>query len=167
MHQECFLKALIKQRKDCEKKCWQLCVHVVSLNHGRRLLIWITLLYYHSDSLLSSALWNPSHVSLFKHEFVPLLNRFTWYLVIFSAFYKASIVLPVPLGERERASIPLLFFLLFFRLSFNSLAKEVQTHIKVQNWLRLSLKTSCMQLFAWFANTCFASELKNVMFLPR
>lgn len=70
-----------------------------------------------------------SHVSLFKHQFVPLLNLFAPYLVVCSGSDKSSIVPPVPLRERARArsSVFCLLFLIFFQLSGQDLRGNADT----------------------------------------
>lgn len=127
-----------------------------------QLHIWIRLLGNHSNSphrVQHLVLWSLSHVSLSKHQFVPLLNLFfSIYLVVFSGSYKGSIVPPMPFGEREPSLLFFcLLFLIFFQLSGQDLRGSADTY---QGWemAKIIIKQArCVQLFAWFTKTCYAN----------
>lgn len=61
-----------------------------------------------------------------KHQFAPLLNLFTLYLVVFFLSYKRSIVPTMPLWEREPSV--LFFVFLFFQLSGQDLRESADTY---------------------------------------
>lgn len=102
-------------------------------------------------------LWSLSQVSLFKHQFVPLLNPPPppYIFLYFLALIKAPLFLQCPTETEPSILFFVSFSLIHFQLSGQDLrgsADAHQGHVMALISAKKRKKASCVQLFAWITN---------------